>query len=172
MRQCFGEALVAGERVGVQCADGLQGPEREREEEEEKKGVRRRLPTVGSHFSLTPSLKSIETVKYDLISASQLHSVSADCEFVVARVFCFFLQPGGSRMAGRVGWQDESDGRTSRRLSSPSRLHVFFAHFCPESAAAVSETHSIAQISHHSRLRYGGVTLLRYDWYAPPPPSN
>lgn len=35
--QRFQEALVATERAGVQCADGLQGPEKERESEEEKK---------------------------------------------------------------------------------------------------------------------------------------
>lgn len=32
-RQCFGEALVPAERVGVQCAEGLQGPENERKRE-------------------------------------------------------------------------------------------------------------------------------------------
>lgn len=45
----------------------------------EKKGVRRRLPTVGSHFSLTPSLKSIETVQIDLFSVSQLSHHQAFC---------------------------------------------------------------------------------------------
>lgn len=50
-RLCFGEALVAGETAGLQCADGLQGPEkeREREEEKEKEEEKKRCQTVTSH---------------------------------------------------------------------------------------------------------------------------
>lgn len=50
-----------------------------------------------------------------------------------------------------------------------SKIQFFCPLLGPESAAAVSQPHGLQQISHHSRLRYSGVTLLRYDWYAPPP---
>lgn len=120
MRQCFGEALVAGERVGVQCADGLQGPERERERRRKKKKV------SDGDFpqSVRISLKSIETVKYDLISASQLHSVSADCEFVVARVFFFFSQNTSLRALRNRAPQIET---LQKRKRSITQLDVWVA---------------------------------------------
>lgn len=90
----FREALVTGEVAGVQSADGLQGPEKERERGEErkgrgkKKGVRQRVPTIGLHFSLTPSQKSIERVKSVFNSGIQHLLLYADCEFVVPGVVC------------------------------------------------------------------------------------
>lgn len=66
---------------------------------------------------------------------------------------------------GEVGWQDES----SPVFTFHKAKSRFFCQLLgPESAAAVSQPHGLPKISHHSRLRYGGVTLLRYDWYAPP----